>query len=150
MYMALGFSSIFGRMKVCILYVSESYHWWTASIKPRLLFFPCRLCFLKAFPFISFIMYIYAVNFRKQQTDRTSLPLSFSLLALVSLSASVIPAGSRVSGRLTTSRLPTNVRPRPWPSSWSTFSSSASTSILQSRQTTTCMYFNKKVNYLSL
>ena len=29
------------------------YHWWTASIKPRLLFFPCRLCFLMDFPFIS-------------------------------------------------------------------------------------------------
>ena len=26
------------------------YHWWTASIKPRLLFFLCKLCFPRTFP----------------------------------------------------------------------------------------------------
>jgi len=37
-----------GRQWCCIIH----YYWWTASIKPRLL---CRLCFLRAFPFISLI-----------------------------------------------------------------------------------------------
>jgi len=54
------------------------YHWWTASIKPKLIFSPCSLCFPRAFPFsqinymsgisihikINVLYFIFLVTFR--------------------------------------------------------------------------------------
>jgi len=59
-----GFSGPQGSWIVCCLLKKAfrscpmwrqwcDYHWRKASIKPRLLFFPCRLCLFRDFPFLS-------------------------------------------------------------------------------------------------
>ena len=35
------------------------YHWWTALIKSRLLFSPCKLCFIRTFPFFRLIVNLF-------------------------------------------------------------------------------------------
>ena len=51
------------------------YHWWTASIKLRLLFFYCRHCYLWAFPFISLIFINVCVPCNKFVEQTTSISL---------------------------------------------------------------------------
>jgi len=41
------------------------YHWWLASIKPRMLFFSCRICFLRANPFLKWNNLLFYKPHRK-------------------------------------------------------------------------------------
>ena len=55
-------------------------HWWTASIKPRLLFSSCRLCFLRIFHFLSWIKLCTCTTIWFRFTFKSTGSLSLVLL----------------------------------------------------------------------